>query len=212
VVLRRFEKLLAKQLVDDMKFNRMRTAKDRIQTTIQNLRHLFSDSAALGQIAETAEFIITAIKSGNKLLICGNGGSAADAQHVAGEFMCRFYRNREPLPAIAISTDTSVITSISNDYSYNDIFSRQIKALGKKDDVLLGISTSGSSGNVLQAFKTARAMEIKTVLLTGHAERDIAAYSDVIVKTPSVDTPRIQEMHLLIEHVICEIIENELYG
>jgi D-sedoheptulose 7-phosphate isomerase len=195
-----------------MKFNRMRIAKDRIQTTIQNLRHLFSDSSALNQIAETAEFIISAIKSGNKLIICGNGGSAADAQHVAGEFMCRFYRNREPLPAIAISTDTSIITSISNDYSYNDIFSRQIKALGKKDDILLGISTSGGSGNVLQAFKTARAMEIKTVLLTGHAERDIAAYSDIIVKTPSVDTPRIQEMHLLIEHIICEIIENELYG
>lgn len=204
--------MLAKQLVNDMKFNRMRIAKDRIQTTIQNLRHLFSDSSALNQIAETAEFIISAIKSGNKLIICGNGGSAADAQHVAGEFMCRFYRNREPLPAIAISTDTSIITSISNDYSYNDIFSRQIKALGKKDDILLGISTSGGSGNVLQAFKTARAMEIKTVLLTGHAERDIAAYSDIIVKTPSVDTPRIQEMHLLIEHIICEIIENELYG
>ena len=195
-----------------MKFNRMRIAKDRIQTTIQNLQHLFSDGGALGQVAETAEFIISAIKSGNKLMICGNGGSAADAQHVAGEFMCRFYRNREPLPAIAISTDTSIITSISNDYSYNDIFSRQIQALGKKGDVLLGISTSGSSGNVLQAFKTARAMEIKTVLLTGHTERDIAAYSDVIIKTPSVDTPRIQEMHLLIEHTICEIIENELYG
>jgi D-sedoheptulose 7-phosphate isomerase len=208
----RLEKLLAKQLVNDMKFNRMRIAKDRIQTTILNLRHLFSDGSALSQIAETAEFIISAIKSGNKLIICGNGGSAADAQHVAGEFMCRFYRNREPLPAIAISTDTSVITSISNDYSYNDIFSRQIKALGKKDDILLGISTSGSSGNILQAFKTARAMEIKTVLLTGHAERDIAACSDIIVKTPSVDTPRIQEMHLLIEHIICEIIENELYG
>lgn len=203
--------MLAKRLVNDTKFSRMRIGKDRIQTMIQNLQALFSDDRALGRIAETAEFIVSAIKSGNKLIICGNGGSAADAQHVAGEFVCRFYKNREPLPAIALSTDTSIITSISNDYSYNDIFSRQVKALGKKGDALLGISTSGASGNVLQAFKTARAMGIKTILLTGYTERDITVHSDIIIKTPSVDTPRIQEMHLLIEHIICEIVEKELY-
>jgi D-sedoheptulose 7-phosphate isomerase len=96
--------------------------------------------------------LVNAIKSGNKLMICGNGGSAADAQHVAGEFVCRFYKDREPLPAIALTTDTSVLTSISNDYSYDDVFSRQVKALGKPGDVLLGISTSGSSKNVMKAF------------------------------------------------------------
>lgn len=183
--------------------------KERIITTIENLQKLNSNNDVLNRIADAARLIVDAIKSGNKLMICGNGGSAADAQHMAGEFVCRFYKDREPLPAIALTTDTSVLTSISNDYSYDDVFNRQVKALGKSGDVLLGISTSGSSMNVLEAFKTAQAMVIKTVLLTGTTKKAITAHSDIIIRTPSSDTPRIQEMHLLIEHIICEIVEKE---
>ena len=183
----------------------------RIITAIENLQKLNSNNDILNRITDAARLIVDAVKSGNKLMICGNGGSAADAQHVAGEFVCRFYKDREPLPAIALTTDTSVLTSISNDYSYDDVFSRQVKALGKSGDVLLGISTSGSSINVLEAFKTAQAMGIKTVFLTGQIEKEIAKISDLTIHTPSTDTPRIQEMHLLIEHIICEIVEKELF-
>jgi D-sedoheptulose 7-phosphate isomerase len=185
--------------------------KSRMSQGISNLQALLADDVTLNNIDNVVQLIIAAIKSGNNLLICGNGGSAADAQHIAGEFVCRFYKDREPLPAIALSTDTSVITSISNDYLYNDIFSRQVKAIGRKGDILLGISTSGGSKNILEAFKIARAMGIKTVLLTGQVERDIAGFSDVVIKTPSSDTPRIQEMHLVIEHIICEIVEKQIF-
>jgi D-sedoheptulose 7-phosphate isomerase len=156
--------------------------------------------------------ITGAVKSGNKLMICGNGGSAADAQHMAGEYLCRFYKDRAPLPAIALSTDSSVITSISNNYSYSEIFSRQVEAIGKRGDVLLGISTSGSSKNVLKAFEAARRFHIDTILITGALEKDIALLSDITVKAPSIDTSRIQEIHLFIEHIICEIIEDRTYG
>jgi len=176
------------------------------------MQKLISGDGTIDRINESARIIINALKSGNKLMICGNGGSAADAQHIAGEFVCRFYIDREPLPAIALSTDTSVITSISNDYSYDHIFSRQVKALGRSDDVLLGISTSGSSVNVLEAFKAAREMGIKTILLSGATEKAIAAHSDIVIKTPSTDTPRIQEMHLIIEHIICEMVEKGIFG
>jgi D-sedoheptulose 7-phosphate isomerase len=185
--------------------------KYRISQSISNLQALLTDDVTLNNVDNVAQLIIAAIKSGNNLLICGNGGSAADAQHIAGEFVCRFYKDREPLPAIALSTDTSVITSISNDYLYNDIFSRQVKAIGRRGDILLGISTSGGSKNILEAFKIAREMGIKTVLLTGQVEREIAGFSDVVIKAPSSDTPRIQEMHLVIEHIICEIVEKQIF-
>ena len=173
----------------------------------QYLQGVLKDRALIGVIGEVADLIGRAIKSGNKLMICGNGGSAADAQHVAGEFLCRFCRDRAPLPAIALSTDTSVLTSISNDYSYDQVFSRQIEALGKSGDVLLGISTSGNSKNVFQAFQVAKEMGIQTILLTGALDGDIVNLGTVVVKVPSTDTPRIQEVHLVIEHLISEIVE-----
>jgi D-sedoheptulose 7-phosphate isomerase len=185
--------------------------KDKIQETIENLKKLLNNDQYINLISDAADVIVHAIKSGNLLMICGNGGSAADAQHIAGEFICRFYRNREPMPAIALSTDTSVLTSISNDYSYNDVFSRQVNALGKNGDILLGISTSGSSKNVLEAFKAAKDKGIKTILLTGAVERDIAKLSDIVIQAPSTDTPRIQEMHLIIEHIICELVEKKVF-
>jgi D-sedoheptulose 7-phosphate isomerase len=181
--------------------------RDKIEETINNLQEVLRDSALINAIGAGADLIGHAVKSGNKLMICGNGGSAADAQHVAGEFLCRFYRDRAPLPAIALSTDTSVLTSISNDYSYDHVFSRQIEALGKSGDILLGISTSGSSKNVLQAFRVAKGMGIQTVLLTGAADGNVVNLSTVVVRVPSTDTPRIQEIHLVIEHLISEIVE-----
>ncbi|MBI4683349.1 MAG: D-sedoheptulose 7-phosphate isomerase [Nitrospirae bacterium] len=185
--------------------------KGKITETVNNMKRLSENEQLLRPISEAADLIVNTIRAGNKLMICGNGGSAADSQHIAGEFVCRFYKNRNPLPAIALSTDTSVITSISNDYSYDDVFIRQVTALGKQGDVLLGISTSGSSMNVLKAFQAAREMDIRTVLLTGEKEKEIAEVSDIVIKTPSSDTPRIQEMHLLIEHIICEIVEKRIY-
>lgn len=185
--------------------------KERIKATIENLNKLLGSEQHIKLISDAADLIVHAIKYGNKLMICGNGGSAADAQHIAGEFLCRFYRDRAPMPAIALSTDTSVLTSISNDYSYNDVFSRQVIALGKPSDILLGISTSGSSRNVVEAFKVAKEKGIKTILLTGEVEMDIAKISDIVIKTPSTDTPRIQEMHLIIEHIICEIVEKKVF-
>ena len=184
--------------------------KSRLQETLDNCNKLLKDDQFIKLISKTADLITDAVKSGNKLMICGNGGSAADAQHIAGEFVCRFYIDRKPMPAIALSTDTSILTSISNDYSYDDIFSRQVMAIGKSGDVLLGISTSGSSMNVLKAFKVAKELNIKALLLTGNVEREIAKFSDIVIKAPSNDTPRIQEMHLVIEHIICEIVEKKI--
>ncbi len=185
--------------------------RDKIQQTARNLQVLVLNDEVLGKIADTARAIVNAIKEHNKLMICGNGGSAADAQHMAGEFLCRFYRDRDPLPAIALTTDTSVITSISNDYSYADSFARQVRALGKKGDVLLGISTSGTSRNVQEAFKAARSIGMVTILLTGEAGKAVDGTSDIVVRVPSADTPRIQEMHLVVEHIVCEIVEKELF-
>jgi D-sedoheptulose 7-phosphate isomerase len=186
--------------------------KSRIVQSISNLRTLLSDSSVLSKISVAAEVIIDAIGSGNKLMICGNGGSAADAQHIAGELVCRFYRDREPVSAIALSTDTSVLTAVANDYSYECVYSRQVKALGKSGDILLGISTSGNSRNVLEALKIAQQLGIRTILITGKSDRDIASYSNIVINVPSADAPRIQEMHLLIEHLICEIVEKELFN
>jgi D-sedoheptulose 7-phosphate isomerase len=182
----------------------------RITETRDNLNRMLENKDLLKLISETSDLVSASVKAGHKLLICGNGGSAADAQHIAGEFVCRFYKNRRPLPAIALSTDTSVITSISNDYSYDEVFSRQVTALGKKGDILLGISTSGSSKNIRKAFEAAQDKDIKRVLLCGKKNKEIAGISDIVINAPSGDTPRIQEMHLIIEHIICEIVEKEM--
>lgn len=169
-----------------------------------------SDQQLRGKIETCAEWIIGAIHAGGKFLICGNGGSAADAQHIAGEFLCRFYHDRQPLPAIALTTDSSTITAIGNDYAFDQIFSRQVEALGRDGDVLLGISTSGSSKNIVKAFEVAGRKKIKRILLTGAIEKDIAKVSDLVIMLPSTDTPRVQEMMLVVEHLICETVETAL--
>jgi D-sedoheptulose 7-phosphate isomerase len=183
----------------------------RIEESIEGLKCLLEDGKVQSAIMETVNAMVSAIKRGNKIMMCGNGGSAADAQHVAGEFVCQFQKKRSPLPAIALSTDSSVMTAISNDYSYDDVFARQVAAIGKPGDLLLAISTSGKSRNVLHAVKAANDKNIKTVLLTGAAETEITMLSDIVMNAPSSETPRIQEMHLIIEHLICELVEKAFY-
>jgi D-sedoheptulose 7-phosphate isomerase len=181
--------------------------REKIKESAGNIAKLLEDEACLQSIQMASDWIIAALRAGNKIMACGNGGSAADAQHLAGEFLCRFYKDRKPLALIALTTDTSTLTAIANDYAYEEVFSRQVEGLGKKGDVLIGISTSGSSKNVLKAFEVANRLGIKTILLTGAVEREIAKISGLTIKSPSTDTPRIQETHLLIEHIISEVVE-----
>jgi len=163
-----------------------------------------------GKIAECAEKIAEAIRLGNKLMIFGNGGSAADAQHLAAEFVNRFRIERPPLAAIALSTDTSVITSIGNDYRFDDIFSKQIRALGKHGDIALGISTSGNSKNVLEAMRAARDIGMFTVGFTGKGG-GIVPWSDLAFTVESDVTARIQETHITIGHILCELTDRILF-
>ncbi len=167
------------------------------------------------KIIELAKQITETFENGGKLLIFGNGGSAADAQHVAAEFVNRFLINRRPLPAIALTTDTSVITSIGNDFSYDLIFVKQIQALGKPEDIALGISTSGTSPNVVKGMKVASEMGMKTAALTGGCNPPadgLLSICDLTLNVPSDATPHIQETHLWIEHLLCEIVEDAIFG
>ena len=161
-------------------------------------------------IVQATRIIQKSIKSGGKVLIFGNGGSAADAQHIASEFVNRFSKDRKAYSAIALTTDTSVLTSIGNDSSFSKIFSRQVEALGCKGDVAWGISTSGKSKNVVNALEVARSVGLKTILLTGSEAGNIGESVDCLVKVPSKSTPRIQELHITVAHIICELVEGEL--
>lgn len=171
-----------------------------------------SESSLSGAIADAAEIMVNALKSGNTVFLCGNGGSAADAQHIAAELVGRYKLERRGLPALALTTDTSILTSVGNDYGYTHIFSRQIEALGKPGDVLVGISTSGSSANVVEALKEAEKRGMKRIVLIGRNPGSMSAGSDVVIAVPSDDTPRIQEVHAVIGHLLCGIIETELFG
>ncbi len=163
-----------------------------------------------GAIVEAAGAIAEAFKAGRKLLLFGNGGSAADAQHIAAEFMNRFLIERPPLPAIALTTDTSILTSIANDYAFDEIFSKQVKALGKKGDVALGITTSGSSVNVLKALRSAKKQGMTAIALTGEGGK-AASLSDIALQVPSRSTPRIQEAHIAVGHILCELTDAILF-
>ncbi len=161
-------------------------------------------------IEEAAVAIADAFKAGRKILLFGNGGSAADAQHIAAEFMNRFLIERPPLPAVALTTDTSVLTSIANDYAFEEIFAKQVKALGKKGDVALGITTSGSSGNVLKALRAAKRMGMTTIALTGEGGK-AASLADIALQIPSRSTPRIQEAHIAVGHILCDLTDTLLF-
>jgi len=169
----------------------------------------FQSNAAL--IAETAEKMARALGEGRKLLLFGNGGSAADAQHIAAEFVGRFIPDRKPLPALSLVTDASALTSLANDYGYSAIFARQIQALGNAGDIAIGISTSGNSPNVLEAVDVARAQGMLTIGFTGQDGGKLNGRTDVLFRVPSRMTPRIQETHITLGHVLCELIDRELF-
>ncbi len=162
-------------------------------------------------LLEVVKAISHCFEMGNKLLFFGNGGSAADAQHFAAEFVNRYIMDRPPLPAIALTTDTSILTSISNDFSFHDVFAKQLKALGREGDIAFGISTSGTSLNIIKAFEVAREIGIKTVALTGNEGGSLIRLADYALIVPSSSTPRIQEVHVLIGHILCELVEHYLF-
>ncbi len=161
-------------------------------------------------IQKAADRLAECITSGHKILLFGNGGSAADAQHIAAEFVNRFQVERQPLAALALTTDTSVITSIGNDYHFDQIFSKQILALGKKDDIAVGLSTSGNSQNVIQAIEAAKGLDMFTIGLTGRGGR-LAECADLVFKIESETTARIQETHITLAHILCDLVERILF-
>ncbi len=165
----------------------------------------------LPKLLETIKVISQAFEAGNKLFFFGNGGSAADAQHLAAEFVNRYIMDRPPLPAVALTTDSSILTSVSNDFAFNEIFSKQLRALGKEGDVAIGISTSGNSTNVLKAFEVAKEMGMKTVALAGNDGGALAKMADIPLIVSSTSTPRVQETHILIGHILCEMVEHQIF-
>jgi D-sedoheptulose 7-phosphate isomerase len=165
----------------------------------------------LSKLLEAIKLISQTFEAGNKIFFFGNGGSAADAQHIAAEFVNRYIMDRPPLPAISLATDTSILTSISNDMAFDEIFSRQLKALGKDGDVAVGISTSGNSPNVLKAFEVAKELGMKTVALTGNDGGALVKIADISLVVSSSSTPRIQETHILVGHLLCEMVEHQLF-
>ncbi len=189
---------------------------DRISVIINNSINvkleLLKNEEILNTIHQVATEITLAYKNKNKLLLCGNGGSAADAQHIAAEFTGRYYLDREPLLAEALHVNTSYLTAVANDYSYDKIYSRYVKAAGRAGDILLGFSTSGNSGNVVDALRVANELNMKTVGLTGSSGGKMKDICHYLINVPSIDTPRIQESHILIGHILCEIVESNIFG
>lgn len=181
-----------------------------IQQSIELKSRLLQQPALLKNINEVSNRCIQTLKQGNRLLIAGNGGSAADAQHIAAEFICRFNFERPGLPALALATNYSMITAAGNDYSFDQVFSREIEANGRAGDIFIGISTSGNSANILNAMQTCRQSDIYSVGLCGEGGQ-ILNVADTCMAVPSTSTPRIQECHILIGHIICEIVENTLF-
>ena len=185
---------------------------EQIKKSISVKEMMLNDGRLIELINEVVALIVRGYQHGNKVMLAGNGGSAADAQHLAGELVSRFYFDRPGLAAMALTTDTSILTAIGNDYGFGKIFSRQVQANGKKGDVFIGISTSGKSENIIAALEESRTMGIYTVGLTGASGGTMADYCDICIKVPSDETPRIQEAHILIGHVICAGVEALLFS
>ena len=182
-----------------------------ITASISVKQQLLTDDGILSTINKCVDIITEAFKKGNKVLFCGNGGSAADAQHLAAEFSGRFYIDRDALPAEALHCNTSYMTAVANDYSYDVIYSRLIKGIGNKGDILVGLSTSGNSINIVKAFETAKEKGMVTIGFTGESGGKMKVLSDYLVNIPSTDTPRIQESHMLLGHIICQLVEEKLF-
>jgi len=186
--------------------------KQAIQSSVETKNKIFMDPELLSLIDKTAEAMITAFKAGKKVLFCGNGGSAADAQHLAAELSGKYYLDREPLSAEPLNINTSFMTAVANDLSYDQVFSRLVKAVGKPGDVLVALSTSGKSPNILKALQTARDLGMVTVGFSGETGGSMGEFCKYLIKVPSIDTPRIQESHTLIGHIVCDIVEKNIFG
>jgi D-sedoheptulose 7-phosphate isomerase len=186
--------------------------KSLIAESVSVKNKILSDDILLKTVDNIVGLIVSAFKDGNRLYFCGNGGSAADAQHLAAEFSGRFYKDRDALPAEALHCNTSYITAVANDYSYDAIYSRLIKGIANKGDVLIGLSTSGNSKNIIAAFETARQKAVITVAFTGDSGGKLKAASDYLLNVPSADTPRIQESHMLLGHIICQLVEEKYFA
>ena len=183
-----------------------------ISDSIAVKQELLQNNDIMVDIIKVADLIVEAFNKGNKLLLCGNGGSAADAQHLAAEFSGKYYLNRPPLHAEALHTDTSFMTAVSNDFSFDEVYARLIQGIGKQGDILIGMSTSGNSKNVINALEEAKKKNIITIGISGKANGNMKSYCDYLINIPSDDTPRIQECHLMLGHAICELVENELFS
>jgi D-sedoheptulose 7-phosphate isomerase len=184
----------------------------KVLASISVKQLLLQDEAYLASVAAVGLVMTASLSQGGRIFFCGNGGSAADAQHLAAELTGRFLKERPSLAGIALTTNTSTLTAIANDYSYEEVFSRQIEGLARTGDVVLGISTSGNSGNVLRAMEVARRMKVSTVALTGKSGGKLGTAAEHCIRIPSDETPRIQEAHILTGHILAEIVELELFG
>jgi D-sedoheptulose 7-phosphate isomerase len=183
-----------------------------INESIKVKQALLGDLSLIAQIDTVVKVITTAFQNGNSVYFAGNGGSAADAQHLAAEFSGRFYKERKALPSEALHCNTSYLTAVANDYSYEVIYARLIEGITKPGDVLVGISTSGNSGNIVKAFEMAKTKQVVTIGFTGDKGGKMKEISDYLINVPSNDTPRIQESHILVGHIICELVESNIFG
>ena len=184
---------------------------ERITESIETKKRILENEDLIKVIENVVTICINAFRTGNKVLFCGNGGSAADAQHLAAEFSGRFYYDRPPLPSEALHVNTSYLTAVANDYSFDEVYSRILIGSGKKGDVLVAMSTSGNSLNIIKALQTARESGIVTVGMTGATGGTMKEFCDYLINVPSTDTPRIQESHIMIGHIICELVEATLF-
>jgi D-sedoheptulose 7-phosphate isomerase len=192
--------------------DREQRVRSSVEASIATKQLLLGSKETIAMVAEVSGLLVSALKQGNKLLLAGNGGSAADAQHIAAEMVGRFAFDRPALPALALSVNSSCVTAIGNDYGFDQVFSRQIEALARPGDVFIGISTSGNSANVLRAVDAAKKMGLRTVALTGLNGGKLKAAAERCICAPSNETPRIQECHILIGHIVSELVEQEMFS
>lgn len=181
----------------------------KLQKNIEAIQRIINDESLIGCVYQASDLIIDSLKKGNKAVFFGNGGSAADAQHLAAELMGRYLLDREPLPALALTTNTSNLTAIGNDFGYDEVFLRQLKGIGRKGDAVVGISTSGNSRNVIKAMEYAKSAGMKVIAFTGQGGGAMKDHADVLIAVPSKETPIIQECQIMIGHIICELVEKE---
>jgi len=185
--------------------------KKIIKASIDTKQSVLQNEGLLKTIAVSVDVIVNAFRNGKRVYFCGNGGSAADAQHLAAEFSGRFYADRKALPAEALHCNTSYLTAVANDYGFDEIYSRLIDGIGEQGDVLVGLSTSGNSPNILKAFKTAKKKEMITIGFTGKSGGEMRTLCDNLINIPSTDTPRIQESHIMVGHIICQLVEEKYF-